>query len=560
MTIRDYIDRVASKNATTPAQKFFEGDRLVVRSYGEFKSRVIRASAIAHGLRLVPGRDNVALMLENCPEWEEIYLGLSSVGFTVVPMDPKLKESEVLHILKDSGAAAIFAGAKQRPLLSGVAASLSTLRICVFVGGDAADNAGGPGGNCLFFGYAALFAKARDDAETRAWFDANKPTSDTVTSVIYTSGTTGLPKGAMLTHGNITSNVNAAVEAEAFKPDDVFLVALPLFHAFSFAFSFMLAIASGGCGCFIRSLKTVSEDMRIYRPTTILAVPLMAEKIFAKIEGKLSASKMARFLTKAGLGFIVARSVRAALGGRVRRMAIGGAPTSHKVLEGYARFGIPAKEGYGLTECSPLVSWPRIGVHYRIGTVGPVLPCMEYKIADKDVTGAGELCVKGPNVTKGYWNNPEATAKAFDADGYFLTGDIVREDDAGNISICGRCKALIVNREGKNIYPEEIEQALTRSDFVAEALSLGYKISGETGEHVGLIVQPDDDACAPLGKTREERDTVLREILLQLCRKSLADYKVPRKIVFRHEPFALTSTMKVRRAEYAGSLDETKNR
>ena len=156
MTIRDYIDRVASKNAATPAQKFFEGDRLVVRSYGEFKSRVIRASAIAQGLRLIPGRDNVALMLENCPEWEEIYLGLSSVGFTVVPMDPKLKESEVLHILKDSGAAAIFAGAKQRPLLSAVAASLSTLRICVFVGGDAADNTGGPGGNCLFFGYRCV--------------------------------------------------------------------------------------------------------------------------------------------------------------------------------------------------------------------------------------------------------------------------------------------------------------------------------------------------------------------------------------------------------------------
>ena len=551
MTIRDYIDIAVEKRAKAPAQKFFSSNRLVVRTYGEFRNRIVRVSSLVHGLRLEPGVDNVALMLDNCPEWEEIYLGLSSVGFTVVPIDPKLKESEVRHILSDSKSSAIFAGAKQKPTISAVAEGLPSLRICIVLGGG-----GDGGGDCLFFDYAALFEKASDGAGARAWFDAHAPSSDTVASLIYTSGTTGLPKGVMLTHGNITANVNSAVEVEGFKSDDVFLVALPLFHAFSFSFSFMLAIASGGCGCFIRSLKTISDDIRLYRPTTILAVPLMAEKMFAKIDGKISASGAAKFLRRAGLGFVVSRLVRAALGGRVRRMAIGGAPTSHAVLEGYARYGIPAKEGYGLTECSPLVSWPGIGVKYRVGTVGPVLRCMQYRIADKDSTGAGELCVKGPNVTIGYYNDPEATAKAFDADGYFMTGDIVREDDAGNITICGRSKAMIVNREGKNIYPEEIEQALSRCDLIAESLALGYKVSGETGEHVGLIVQPNDENCAALGGTRDERDAALREKVLGLCRKSLAEYKVPRKILFRHEPFALTSTMKVRRSEYSGSLDE----
>lgn len=553
MTIRDYIDRAVATRSKAPAQKFFQDGRMVTRTYAEFRSRIIRVSAIAHDLRLVPGRDNVALMLDNCPEWEEIYLGLSSVGFTVVPMDPKLKEAETRHILSDSGAKAIFAGGKQLATIAEIVGSLPELGICVSLGKS---SEAPEFGKCMLFDFGALMGKAHDDGDSRAWFDANAPTTQTVASLVYTSGTTGAPKGAMLTHGNITSNVNAAVRVEAFRDDDVFLVALPLFHAFSFAFSFMLAIASGGCGCFIRSLKTVSEDIRIYRPTTILAVPLMAEKMFAKINEKISSSGKVRFLRRIGLGFIVARAVRAALGGRVRRMAIGGAPTSHKVLEGYASFGIPAKEGYGLTECSPLVTWPGVGIEYRIGTVGPVLKEMQYKIADKDSTGAGELCVKGPNVTIGYYHNDIATAKAFDKDGYFLTGDIVREDDAGNITICGRSKALIVNREGKNIYPEEIEQRLSRCEFVAESLALGYKVGGDTGEHVGIIVQPNDEACEPLGKTAEERDIVLREIILQLCRKELADYKVPRKIVFRHEPFALTSTMKVRRAEYAGALDE----
>lgn len=552
MTIRDYIDRAVKSRANAPAQKFFAGGKMVVRTYAEFQSRIVRVSAVAHGLRLVPGRDNVALMLDNCPEWEEIYLGLSSVGFTVVPMDPKLKEAEVCHILADSGAKAIFCGARQCEVLSGICGKLPSLSLCVVLGAGRLE---GKSGECLLFDYARLMDKAQDDGEARAWFDANAPESGTVASLIYTSGTTGAPKGAMLTHGNITANVNSAVKVENFHVDDVFLVALPLFHAFSFAFSFMLAIASGGCGCFIRSLKTISEDIRIYKPTTILAVPLMAEKMFAKIEEKLSSSGKVKFLRRIGLGFIVAKAVRAALGGRVRRMAIGGAPTSHKVLEGYGRYGVPAKEGYGLTECSPLVAWPGIGTEYRIGTVGPVLPEMQYKIVDKDETGAGELCVKGPNVTIGYFNNPEATKKAFDADGYFFTGDIVREDNAGNITICGRSKALIVNREGKNIYPEEIEQTISRCEFVAESLALGYKVAGETGEHVGLIVQANDETCAALGKADEDRDAVLREIVLQLCRKNLADYKVPRKVIIRHEPFSLTSTMKVKRSEYTGSLD-----
>lgn len=552
MTVRDFLDRATAKRAKFPAQKFYVNGRITVRTYAELKSRVIRVSSLVRELRLVPGRDNVALMMDNSPEWEEIYLGLSAVGFTVVPMDPKLKEAETRHILSDSGATAIFVGPRQRDLIAGLASSLPTLGICIVHGGAA----GATCGKCLFFEYAQLMEAAHDDAETRSWYEHNKPSDSTVASLIYTSGTTGKPKGAMLTHGNITSNVNAATEVEGFGKDDVFLVVLPLFHAFSFAFSFMLSVANGGCGCFVRSLKTLSEDIRIYRPTTILAVPLMAEKMFSKIDEKLSASRAVKLLRRLGLGFIVARSVRAALGGRVRRMAIGGAPTSHRVLEGFAKFGVPAKEGYGLTECSPLVAWPGIGVKYRIGTVGPVLPCMEYRIADPDVTGAGELCVKGPNVTIGYYNNPEATKAAFDPAGFFMTGDIVRRDEAGNISICGRSKALIVNREGKNIYPEEIEQVISRCEFVAESLALGYKIGGDNGEHVGLIVQPNDETCAPLGKSEQERDTVLREIILNLCRKNLADYKVPRKLIFRHEPFALTSTMKVRRAEYTGCLNE----
>ena len=556
MRIRDYIAVALRNRPQATAIRFFAAGAWRARSYAEFADRIVKVSAMVSGLELEPGRHNVALMLDNCPEWEEIYLGLVCVGFTVVPIDPKLKDREVHYILSDSGATCIFAGAKQTEVVAAAAAGLESLRFCVTVGGEAP--AGKADDGLRHLSYEATLGTAAPDAAARDYYAGHAPAASDVASLIYTSGTTGSPKGVMLSHANITANVNAAVEVEAFKTDDVFLVALPLFHAFSFAFSFMLAIASGGCGCFIRSLRTISEDIRIYHPTTILAVPLMAEKMYAKIEEKLAASKMVKVLRALGLDFVVGRAVRKALGGRVRRMAIGGAPTSVKVLEGYAKYGVPAKEGYGLTECSPLVSWPGVGHECRFGTVGLVLPSMRYKIVDKDATGAGELCVKGPNVTSGYYKNETATKAAFDPEGYFLTGDIVREDADGYITICGRKKALIVNREGKNIYPEEIEQLVDRCEYVAMSLSLGFKVEGEVGEHVGLVVQANDEACESLGATPEARDAALRDAVMAICLKGLAEYKVPRKLVIRHEPFSLTSTMKVRRSDYVGSLDETK--
>lgn len=554
MTIRDYMDNAVKNYPDAPAQKFYENGEWRVRSYAEFQSRVVRASSLVRDLRITPVVHNVALMLENCPEWEEIYLGLVSVGYTVVPMDPKFKEREVHHILKDSAAAGIVVGAKQQDVIAkAIKMGLPELKVCVVVGkGTLADF----GEGCKGYSYEDAMAKAVDDEKSRKWYNDNKPGDESLASLIYTSGTTGVPKGAMLTHENFTSNADSAVQAEGFYSDDSFLVALPLFHAFSFSFSFILALACGGCGLFIRSLRTISEDIRILQPTTILAVPLMAEKMYTKIEDKLSASKAVKVMRALGLSFIVNRGVRKAFGGKLRRMAIGGAPTSVKVLEGFARFGMPAKEGYGLTECSPLVSWPGKNVDYKIGTVGPILPCMQYKLVDKDSTGAGELCVKGPNVTQGYFKNPEATKEAFDDEGFFRTGDVARIDEKGNLSICGRRKALIVNREGKNIYPEEIEQIVNRMEDIAESLSLGYHVEGEVGEYVGLIVQPNEETFPSLGATQQEREAALRDKLAALCKERLAEYKIPRKVIFRYEPFELTSTMKVRRGVYKGSLDE----
>ncbi|MBR0057402.1 MAG: AMP-binding protein, partial [Kiritimatiellae bacterium] len=382
-----------------------------------------------------------------------------------------------------------------------------------------------------------------------------KPTEETVASLIYTSGTTGVPKGVILTHGNFAADTEAAVVPVHFCKEDNFLAVLPFFHTYSFTGNVLLPLCQGGCVSFIRSIRTIGEDMKALKPTILMAVPLLAEKIYAKVEKGVKANPLARLLVALGLGRLVGRQVVKSLGGALRFIAVGGAPADARVIRGLCRLGIATLEGYGLTECAPLVCYPTLE-HYTVGTVGKVLPCMDFKLADPDDTGAGELCVRGPNVMTGYYNDPEATAAAFDGDGYLRTGDLARLDAEGNVVICGRRKAMIVNREGKNIYPEEIEQLVNRSPLVAESLALGYKVGDETGERVGLIVQADDEACVKSGQPKSRWDALVSRELERICKLGLAAYKIPRKIVVRHLPFELTSTMKVRRVKYDGALDE----
>ena len=558
MTIRTFLEDAVCQAPEAPAQKFFHQDRWVTRNYAGLKERVVRAASIVHRLELKPGVESVALMLENCPEWQEIYLALACAGVAVVPLDPKLRAPEVTHILKDSEAVAIFAGARLHDVLSQAIANLPGLRACVWVSEGESTGASLPGRAC--YAYEVLMSRAataRDAA--RSWFESHRPDEDTVASIIYTSGTTGKPKGAMLTHGNFTSNVAGTIEVVGFYQADNFLNVLPLFHAFSFTANFMLPLRVKGCCSFVRSLRTIPDDMQVLQPTVMLAVPLMAEKLYARVAERLKRSLLARGLLGIGLKSVIAKKVVESCGGKLRLLGIGGAPTPLAVIKGFRGVGIPVLEGYGLTECSPGVAYPSLA-WYVPGTVGRVLPNMQYKMVDVDGTGAGELCVKGPNVMKGYYNNLEATAEVFDAEGYLHTGDLVRFDGKKNMTICGRKKALIVNREGKNIYPEEVEQVIERCPFVKDILVLGYRVGGESGERVGAIAVPNGEAITAWHKgvplSRAATEAFLHKEVIDCCRAQIAGYKMPRKIVIRHEPLERTSTMKVRRVVYAGSLDE----
>ena len=553
MTIRSLLEQHAQEIPDACALCSCEGKQWVTRTFAEFLSGVRRTAAAYGGaFALRPREEHVALILANSPTWMEVYLACSGAGVAVVPIDPKLHNDEVAYILGDSGAVVVTTDAAHLDMMRAIVPDLPSVRAVVLV-----DGAGDyePIGSVPVRSYAALCAEARDES----WYDAHVAEADDVASIIYTSGTTGKPKGAMLTHGNFTADAVGALEGfgESVTPSDVFLVVLPLFHAFSFCTNFVVPLLTGSQMAFVRSLYTIGEDVKTLCPTVVMGVPLLAEKIYDKIDAKLKASKKARFLMKVGLGCLVFGAVKKGLGGRIRFMIVGGAPCPKHVLEGFKKLGITMLEGYGLTECAPVVSiaGPKCA---RIGTIGAKIANIEIRLADQNEQGVGELQVKGPITMKGYWHNEAATAEAFDGE-WLKTGDLASVAADGLITIRGRKKALIVNREGKNIYPEEVENRIAADPVVADCVVVGYTTGGVPGEKVGCVVHPNMDLLAERNGGKEvpweEAEKIAQEHVHAQCH-GLADYKRVRKIVVLKEPLERTSIQKVRRVAYKGTLDE----
>ena len=562
MTIRSYLEKFAQETPQATALRYFEAKDWHARSWADFLAGV-RAVAEAYGPRfaLCPRAENVALMLPNGPEWMEAYLACSGAGVGVVPLDPKLHSAEVEYILKDSGAVVVTTDKAHLDLMRLIAPNLPDLRAVVLV--DAGEVGPDALGDVPLFDYVAL----KSDPETvrraaghEAWYGTHVAQEEDVASIIYTSGTTGKPKGAMLTHANFTADIEGALRAfddMTVDGNDTLLVVLPLFHAFSFCTNFVLGLFRGCQMAFVRSLYTIGEDIRVLQPTIVMSVPLLAEKMFDRIDAKIKASKKARFLMAVGLGGLVRHNVRKGLGGRLRFMIVGGAPCPKHVLEGFRRLALPVLEGYGLTECSPVVSiaGPKVA---KIGTIGLKLANIEIRLADQNEQGVGELQVKGPITMKGYWHNEAATAEAFDGD-WLKTGDLASIDEIGLISIRGRKKALIVNREGKNIYPEEVEARIGADPVVADCVVVGYTTGGIPGEKVGCVVHPNTDLLKEMNGGVEmpwpEAEKIAQRRVHAQC-QHLADYKRVRKVVVSKEPLARTSIQKVRRVAYKGALDE----
>jgi long-chain acyl-CoA synthetase len=547
--------------------------------------RVRRLISVLDGLGVGPG-DRVALMAENGPHWPTVDFATLSTGAVLVPIYPTLTPDQAAFIANDCEAKVVFVQGGER--LDGLLAERATLpkvERFVLIDGTSPDPQLIPTLGKLLEATAPIDP---GDAERR--IQAVGP--DDPATFIYTSGTTGRPKGVMLSHGNVTSNVLASAQCMAVDAHQTALSFLPLSHSFERTVDYIY-FYRGVTIAYAESVQAVSQNLLEIRPHMFVSVPRVYEKVLAKVlenVARSSAAKQRIFEWARGVGKravpyrlqrkrppgtlglelaladkLVFAKIRERLGGRFEFAISGGAPLGPDVAEFFWGAGIEIYEGYGLSETSPVLTVNSPG-KARLGTVGQAIPGVELRIA-----ADGEILARGPNIMRGYFNLPEASEEAIDAEGWFHTGDIGQIDDEGYLRITDRKKEILVNAYGKNIAPAPIENALKASRYIEQAVLIG-----DRRKFLSALLVPDFEALRVwaegqgIEETEPERlarDYRVRELLLGEVRAvnaHLAHYEHVQAWEILAAPFTietgeLTPTQKVKRRviveKYAKVID-----
>ena len=489
-TLIDVFTRAAAVHHRPDALNYKSGDRWVPISSDEMLERVKDIAAGLHAIGIRHG-DRVALLADSRVEWTLADAGCLFASAVDVPIYPTLTPPQVQYILKDSGANAMFLANREKFLeLKEILADCPEVKHVIFFDADGVTPAEG-------LTLAQLEERGRElEQHDASLIDrlAAETTPDDLATIIYTSGTTGQPKGVMLTHGNLVSNLIDSTGHLVIGKQDTVLSVLPLSHVYERQAMYMY-LHHGMAVYFAESLQTIGPNLREVRPTILVGVPRLFEKIYARIHehaaaaGKLNetillwavevAREYADYVSKhrrlppalklkhAFASKLVFSKWREAFGGRIQLLLSGGAALSEDLARIYIGAGIPIIQGYGLTETSPVVTASGLD-DYRVGTVGKPIPNVEVRIAED-----GEIEVRGPNVMRGYYNKPEETREAFTEDGWFKTGDIGTLDADGYLRITDRKKELFKTSGGKYIAPQPIEQAIKNSRFVNQVVLIG---------------------------------------------------------------------------------------
>ncbi len=503
-------------------------------------------------LGLSSGR--VAILAETRYEWYVSYLSTVNGVGTVVPLDKELPQVEIKNLLIRSHAdVLIYSRSKQKEVQ---AIRKETPGVKYFICMD--DNPA-EAGDLLF---SELLADGRMRVESGDQRFLNAPVDpEAMRILLFTSGTTSASKAVMLSHRNICINLQAMCSMVDIRPDDVFLSVLPLHHTYECTCGFLCPIYRGSSVAVCEGLRHIVKNLQESHATVILVVPLMLELFYKRImKSATSDPKLARKfnfgrkLSKLlmAVGVDKRRKLFAKIqdnfGGKLRLIIAGGAAIDPAVLSGMQEFGFGCIQGYGLTECAPILALNR-DVDFKNESAGLPLPGIEIRIIDKDENGIGEIIGKGPNVMLGYYENPEATAEAIDAEGFFHTGDLGYLDKDGFVIITGRKKNVIVTKNGKNIYPEEIEFLLYKSDLIQECL-----VFGGTDEDGEIVVRAEifpnmEKIKEAYGFESAMGDDVRRLIAEEVknVNHQLATYKYIRSFTLRDVEFEKTTSKKIKR-------------
>ena len=556
-----------------------------------------------------PG-EHAAILAPSSPRWIASYLGILRAGGVAIPIDKELKASELLRILSDCEARVLFAEGNQLETVLEILPDLPELKTLVLLYGDplsgpiapqlneALDELGAAWrdmvtslsipedkvshlehlarrAHALLLGdrhapkdvqrkqdflspIRHLRSKLVKDERLVSFSDfqdqtpapPNPRSQDDTAIILYTSGTTGRSKGAMLSHANIVSNITTAVTHFGLDGPISTLSFLPVNHVFEQVCGILLPLYLGGTVSFAESLKKIGENLSEVKPSFLLGVPAVYQLLLNRIKKSIQAKPLSRTLYNLPLTRgIVTGKVKKAIG-MTTTFVSGGAALDPVVAEEFRSLGLSLYQGYGITETSPVIA-AESPSKTRAGSVGHPMHDVEVKIVDPNDEGVGEIWVRGPNVMQGYYKNDQATAEVM-SDGWYHTGDLGRFDADGYLYICGRVKNLIVTPNGKNVYPEEVENELLKSPYIAEIMVYGHKVSA-TAEEVYAIIYPDFEALERYERdkkkgalTTADIEGLIRREVLEGC-KNLADYKRIKKFNLREDEFPKTTTRKIKR-------------
>lgn len=553
--IRDMFLRSTRKHADRIALQYKKGGRWIPISYREMRVAVEEAACGLAALGLQPVEGKLAIVGDNRPEWAVSYLAAATTGIICVPIDRDLRETEVYHILYLSGAQAIVADNKHVDMILEIQRKVPGLSTLINM--DEAEEKEG----VLGFEQLRTLGRMRIAAGIND-FDQRGVTPEHLLSILFTSGTMGNSKGVMLTHENVATNIMDALKWVDLRTEDRFLSVLPMHHSYECTDGFLLAIFGGSLISFAENLRRIVENMAETKSTAMLGVPLLWHAIYKKIEEAMAesgmwkvnaAKKVARFservLRKQIRHKIFAR-VHKRFGGCCRIMISGGAAVDPGVARGFRELGFTFLQGYGLTEAAPIIAVNR-DLAFKDDAAGLPLPSVEVRIAED-----GEVLAKGPNIMRGYYNNPEATREALE-DGWLHTGDLGYIDEDGFLHIKGRKKAVIVTPGGKKVYPEEVEAELMKSPYILECLVWGEDHSDPNQEvEVQAIVVPNTEyfinqGLEKMGAVDNARvEEILQKEVKERC-QNLAPFKRVSRLTIRREEFEKTTTKKIKRYLYA---------
>jgi long-chain acyl-CoA synthetase len=555
-TYRDLLELFETstkRHATRVAMRIERDGRKEQYTYEDLRELATRVAGFLASQGVKAG-DRVMLVSSNSPEWGMSYFGVLKIGATCIPCDPESSTSEILNFARAGNAAGIIisqAIEEERPDLRARLQAQGSTRLWT---------------------YDQVFAMPDQETEDqRVAMLPQRVHAQSVASLIFTSGTTGQPKGVMLSHRNLTSMVSMLSSVFDMTTSDGVLSVLPLHHTFEFSTGFLTPLSRGAQITYLPELTSdaLARAIKNGHVTGMVGVPALWELLHRRIKNRLyersdwigktaenliRANAWLRDKTPLNLGQVLFYPIHEGLGGRIRYFISGGSALHEKVQRDFHGLGFTILEGYGLTEASPVLTVTRPENRMLIGTVGKALPGVEVRIADADASGVGEVIARGPNVMLGYYEDEASTRETL-IERWLYTGDLGRLDDDGNLYLVGRSKEIIVDTNGKNVYPDELEELYEDSPYIKELSIVG--LADGIGEKVACIVVADDEYDISL--SRAELHRLIEEHFRQVS-ASLPYFKRVKVLHFTDIELPRTATRKVKRREVVQiieSLEQT---